>query len=154
MGLFADFVVGLLVLGAHDNRLSHLRVSRSLFSGLIVGDAEHTLIQHSTVIAKRLTTDQAGIAVFAYAWYQNRTRRRVWKRRHRRLQLPWTGTMVLADGRFRGTNDQDDGEFVGTYEVFRDVLVFTEEVEPGEEVLSVTFTVNSAAHHGHTDARN
>ena len=60
------------------------------------------------------------------------------------FQLPWTGTLVLADGRFRGTNDQDDGEFVGTYEVFRDVLVFTEEVGPGEEVLSFTFEVNNA----------
>ena len=56
----------------------------------------------------------------------------------------WTGTMVLADGRFRGTNDQDDGEFIGTYEVFRDVLVVTEEVGLGEEVLSFTFEVNNA----------
>ena len=60
------------------------------------------------------------------------------------FQLPWTGTMVLADGRFRGTNDRDDGEFVGTYEVFRDVLVLTEEVGLGEEVWSFTFEVNNA----------
>ncbi len=64
-GTLRDFAVGLLVLGARDNRLSHLRVSQSLFSGLIVVDADQTLIQHSTVNANGLTTDQAGIAVFA-----------------------------------------------------------------------------------------
>jgi parallel beta-helix repeat protein len=64
-GTLRDFAVGILVIGARDNRLTRLRVSQSLFSGLIVVDADHTEIQHSTVTANGLTTDQAGIAVFA-----------------------------------------------------------------------------------------
>ncbi|HEX2370889.1 MAG TPA: right-handed parallel beta-helix repeat-containing protein [Acidimicrobiia bacterium] len=64
-GLLRDFALGVLVIGASDNRLSHVRVSRSLFSGVVVVEASRTRIQHSTVTANGLTTDQAGIAVFA-----------------------------------------------------------------------------------------
>ena len=53
------------MIGSRDNLLTHLRVTRSLFSGLIVVDADNTRVEHSTVNANGLTTDQAGIAVFA-----------------------------------------------------------------------------------------
>lgn len=63
-GSVTDFAVGVLVVGAGENQLRHLRVSQSLFSGLIIVDANQTRIQHSTVKANGLTTDQAGIGVF------------------------------------------------------------------------------------------
>jgi len=66
-GSVSDFAVGVLVEGAPENRISHLTMSQSLFSGLIIVDANRTRIQHSTVNANGLTTDQAGIDVFASA---------------------------------------------------------------------------------------
>ena len=64
-GSLRDFALGVLVIGARDSLLNHLRISQSLFSGLIVVDADNTRIEHSTVNGNGLTTDQAGIAVFA-----------------------------------------------------------------------------------------
>ena len=64
-GSIRDFGVGILVVGASDNRLIDLRVSDHIFSGVVLVEASQTLILENTVTANGLTTDQAGITVIA-----------------------------------------------------------------------------------------
>ena len=76
-GSLRDFALGVLVIGARDNLLNHLRVSQSLFSGLIVVDADNTRIGHSTVNGQWAHDRPGGHRRLCLARNHIRTRRRV-----------------------------------------------------------------------------
>ena len=63
-GTVRDFSLGVLVVGARDNRVTNLVISNNLFSGLIVADSSRSEVDRVTATANGLTTDQAGIGVF------------------------------------------------------------------------------------------
>jgi parallel beta-helix repeat protein len=63
-GSVREFSVGVLVVGATDNRVTDLAVSNNLFSGLIVAESSHSEIERVSASANGLTTDQAGISIF------------------------------------------------------------------------------------------
>jgi parallel beta-helix repeat protein len=64
-GTVQEFVFGALVVGATDSRVTHLDLSNHFFSGLLVAESSRSQIDGVTASANGLTTDQAGIDVFA-----------------------------------------------------------------------------------------
>ena len=64
-GTIREFGFGLLVGGADDNQLNRLTVSDNLFSGILVFEATHLRVEHSTITRNGLGTDFSGIAAFA-----------------------------------------------------------------------------------------
>jgi parallel beta-helix repeat protein len=63
-GSVREFSLGVLVVGATDNRVIDLAVSNNLFSGLLVAESSHSEIERVSASANGLTTDQAGISIF------------------------------------------------------------------------------------------
>jgi parallel beta-helix repeat protein len=63
-GKLREFGYDVIVFGARENRLRGLSTSRSLFSGMIVGESPRTRLRANRVFANGLTTDEAGIIVF------------------------------------------------------------------------------------------
>src|SRR5215213_5851255 len=64
-GSIREFALGVLVLGARRNSLRHLSVSRNLFVGIVVGESAHTAVERSSITRNGVTTQQAGMVLFA-----------------------------------------------------------------------------------------
>jgi large repetitive protein len=64
-GSVREFALGVLVLAASDNRLGHLSVSRSFFPGIVIGESARSRVEQSSITRNGLTTDQAGMVLFA-----------------------------------------------------------------------------------------
>lgn len=62
-GSVESFSVGVLTVGSEAIHLSHLSVSRSLYSGIIIVEAPDAVVDHTSTRANGLTTEQAGLAV-------------------------------------------------------------------------------------------
>lgn len=64
-GAVREFAVAVIVGGAPNNRLLHLSLTRSTFSGALIFDSPGTRFERNTVVANGLNTDQAGVGVFS-----------------------------------------------------------------------------------------
>ena len=58
-GSVRDFALGVVILGASNNSLRHLSVSRSFFSGIVIGESARSRVERSSISRNDLTTDQA-----------------------------------------------------------------------------------------------
>jgi nitrous oxidase accessory protein NosD len=63
-GSVREFAVAAVVAGGESNRLLHLSLTESTFSGALVVDSPGAQFEHNTVVANGLNTDQAGVGVF------------------------------------------------------------------------------------------
>jgi len=63
-GSIRDFATAIFVLGANDNRLRRLSSSHNVLGGILVIASPGTRIEHNSISANGLTTDQAGLIVF------------------------------------------------------------------------------------------
>jgi nitrous oxidase accessory protein NosD len=63
-GKVRQFTFGALVVGASDSRLSSLDLSHHFFSGLLLAESSHSLVDGITATGNGLTTDQAGVDIF------------------------------------------------------------------------------------------
>jgi parallel beta-helix repeat protein len=63
-GSIRDFATGVSVLGGNRNRLRRLASSHNVLGGVLLIASPGTRIEHSTISANGLTTDQAGLIVF------------------------------------------------------------------------------------------
>jgi len=63
-GAVRQFTFGALVVGASDSRLSGLDLSHHFFSGLLVAESSHSVVDGITASGNGLTTDQAGVDIF------------------------------------------------------------------------------------------
>ena len=64
-GSVRDFAVGVLGIDTSNNRLLRLSVSRSMFPGIVIGESNGTLVRRNSIVRNGLTTDQAGLVIFA-----------------------------------------------------------------------------------------
>jgi large repetitive protein len=69
-GSVREFVFGVLIVGATENRLLDLSLTGHIFSGVLIAESTETELRRSVVAANGLDTDQAGIDVFdsAHSW--------------------------------------------------------------------------------------
>jgi parallel beta-helix repeat protein len=63
-GTIRDFATAIFVLGANDNRLHRLSSTHNVLGGVLVIASPGTRIEHNSISANGLTTDQAGLIVF------------------------------------------------------------------------------------------
>jgi parallel beta-helix repeat protein len=63
-GSVGDFATGVLLVGADQNDLRKLSVTRSFFAGIVVVNSSGTRVMSSTAAGNGLTTDSAGIVLF------------------------------------------------------------------------------------------
>jgi Right handed beta helix region len=63
-GTVRDFAVAVIVGGAANNRLVHLSLTGSTFSGALIFDSPGTQFERNMVVANGLNTDQEGVGVF------------------------------------------------------------------------------------------
>jgi len=63
-GTIRDFATAVFVLEAGDNRLRHLSSSHNVLGGMLVIASPGARIEHNSISANGLTTDQAGLIVF------------------------------------------------------------------------------------------
>jgi parallel beta-helix repeat protein len=63
-GKVRQFTFGALVVGASDSRLSRLDLSHHFFSGLLLAESSHSVVDGITATDNGLTTDQAGVDIF------------------------------------------------------------------------------------------
>jgi parallel beta-helix repeat protein len=63
-GKVREFTFGALVVGASDSRLSRLDLSHHFFSGLLLAESSHSVVDGITATDNGLTTDQAGVDIF------------------------------------------------------------------------------------------
>jgi parallel beta-helix repeat protein len=63
-GKVGQFTFGALVVGASDSRLSGLDLSHHFFSGLLLAESSHSVVDRISATANGLTTDQAGVDIF------------------------------------------------------------------------------------------
>jgi parallel beta-helix repeat protein len=63
-GTIRDFATAVFVLEANHNRLRHLSSSHNVLGGMLVIASPHARVQHTSISANGLTTDQAGLIVF------------------------------------------------------------------------------------------
>jgi nitrous oxidase accessory protein NosD len=64
-GSVREFALALIVGGAPNNRLVHLSLTRSTFSGALIFESPGARFERNTVVANGLNTDQAGVGVFS-----------------------------------------------------------------------------------------
>lgn len=64
-GSVGEFALALIVGGAPNNRLVHLSLTRSTFSGALIFESPGARFERNTVVANGLNTDQAGVGVFS-----------------------------------------------------------------------------------------
>jgi hypothetical protein len=63
-GKVRQFTFGALVVGASDSRLSGLDLSHHFFSGLLLAESSHSVVDRISATGNGLTTDQAGVDIF------------------------------------------------------------------------------------------
>jgi parallel beta-helix repeat protein len=63
-GKVRQFTFGALVVGATDSRFSALDLSHHFFSGLLLAECSHSVVEGITASGNGLTTDQAGVDIF------------------------------------------------------------------------------------------
>jgi parallel beta-helix repeat protein len=63
-GTIRDFSFGALVVGANESRLSRLDLSHHLFSGLLVAESSHSVVDRIMATDNGVTNDQAGVDIF------------------------------------------------------------------------------------------
>jgi parallel beta-helix repeat protein len=63
-GSIRDFATAVFVLDASDNRLRRLSASHNILGGLLLIEAPGARIEHNSISANGLDTDQAGLIVF------------------------------------------------------------------------------------------
>jgi parallel beta-helix repeat protein len=63
-GSIRDFATAVVVLGANDNRLRGLSSSHNVLGGILLIESPGARIEHNSISANGLTTDQAGLIVF------------------------------------------------------------------------------------------
>jgi parallel beta-helix repeat protein len=63
-GAIKEFGLGVLIGGADDIRLTWLRITDSIFSGIVAFDSTGLRVEHSVIARNGLETDQAGITAF------------------------------------------------------------------------------------------
>jgi parallel beta-helix repeat protein len=63
-GTIRDFATAVFVLEANHNRLRHLSSSHNVLGGMLVIASPHARVEHTSISANGLTTDQAGLIVF------------------------------------------------------------------------------------------
>jgi parallel beta-helix repeat protein len=95
-GKVRQFTFGALVVGASDSRLFGLDLSHHFFSGLLIAESSHSLVDGITASGNGLTTDQAGVDIFDSD------------------HLTLVGNTVFANGDIGFfVSGLDDGRFVG-----------------------------------------
>ena len=95
-GKVRQFTFGALVVGASDSRFSSIDLSHHFFSGLLLAESSHSVVDGITASANGLTTDQAGVDIFDSD------------------HLTLTGNTVFANGDIGFfVSGLDDGRFVG-----------------------------------------
>jgi len=95
-GKVREFTFGALVVGASDSRLSALDLSHHFFSGLLLAESSHSVVDGITATGNGLTTDQAGVDIFDSD------------------HLTLAGNTVFANGDIGFfVSGLDDGRFVG-----------------------------------------
>jgi parallel beta-helix repeat protein len=63
-GTIRDFATAVFVLEANHNRLRHLSSSHNVLGGMLVIASPDARVEHTSISANGLTTDQAGLIVF------------------------------------------------------------------------------------------
>jgi parallel beta-helix repeat protein len=63
-GTIRDFATAVFVLDAGDNRLRRVSASHNILGGVLLIASPHARVEHSSISANGLTTDQAGLIVF------------------------------------------------------------------------------------------
>lgn len=63
-GSIREFATAAVVLGANDNRLRGLSSSHNVLGGILLIESPGARIEHNSISANGLTTDQAGLIVF------------------------------------------------------------------------------------------
>ena len=63
-GSIRDFATAVFVLDAGDNRLRRLSASHNILGGVLLIASPHARVEHTSISANGLTTDQAGLIVF------------------------------------------------------------------------------------------
>jgi parallel beta-helix repeat protein len=63
-GSIREFATAIVVLGANDNRLRGLSSSHNVLGGILLIESPGARIEHNSISANGLTTDQAGLIVF------------------------------------------------------------------------------------------
>jgi len=63
-GSIREFATAVVVLGANDNRLRGLSSSHNVLGGILLIESPGARIEHNSISANGLTTDQAGLIVF------------------------------------------------------------------------------------------
>jgi large repetitive protein len=95
-GKVREFTFGALVVGASDSRLSAIDLSHHFFSGLLLAESSHSVVEGITATGSGLTTDQAGVDIFDSD------------------HLTLAGNTVFANGDIGFfVSGLDDGRFVG-----------------------------------------